>query len=714
MEFYPYEPTNANTGEQQVFGWLKEAFRDETGVLYFRYPLFSGTGSQLREPDFLLLHPNLGIWIIETKGIRIENISSIQGSEWYMQGAWHSSTERPIQQAEDQLYALKGKLERYPELRDGLSLHKCVALPFISRKEWTPFENLPSQEGCILFKEDLTPAAIHDSLRSRSGDITISKPIWEKILQALRGTVTDKPPRQIPANTPDPHPIRLIHEVETKLATLDTNQQKIAYEVPEGPQRLRGLAGTGKTVLFCKRIAKMHVKHPDWKIAFLFFSRSMYDSIQNLIQRYYKEMHPDGGEVDWDKVLVMHAWGARERRGFYRSVCSDNGIHAISVSEAKAAGHKSTDDAFLYAVKNLFEKKDKIPPTFDAILIDEGQDLPPVFYKLAYHVLKPPKRLYWAYDEAQGISSLTIPTAAEVFGRSSSGKPLVDLTGFYPGGMKRSHIMNRCYRTHRELLMTAHAINMGLFRKGGALQGLTNQQDWEEIGYKILAGDFRNASGSIRLTREGNVSPHPLDVAKNSRFLESQLVNLHEFTDFKSEIQWVTENICNDLKTGLKPEDLLIVCLDGEDSKDYMRILKQSLTSYQVPHFEAGEDSSTDVFRREGRVTVSGIYRAKGNEAWKVYVLRFEHAVKPVSWKREQEEIHKRNEAFVALTRSRAWCEISGLKSTVFDELREALAQLRGSDSELCFPAFNSRSIKRCLDDISQLELSFYAQTSGL
>ena len=97
-----------------------------------------------------------------------------------------------------------------------------------------------------------------------------------------------------------------------------------------------------------------------------------------------------------------------------------------------------------------------------------------------------------------------------------------------------------------------------------------------------------------------------------------------------------------------------------------------------------------DIFRLGGYVTIAPIFRAKGNEAWKVYVCRFHCAVEPLAW-RNEEEIHKRNEAFVALTRARVWSVVTGLESPVFAELQQAIEQ----SPYLIFPAFNQTTIKR-------------------
>jgi superfamily I DNA and RNA helicase len=61
------------------------------------------------------------------------------------------------------------------------------------------------------------------------------------------------------------------------------------------------------------------------------------------------------------------------------------------------------------------------------------------------------------------------------------------------------------------------------------------------------------------------------------------------------------------------------------------------------------------------------------------------------SRERDEAELRKRNEAFVALTRSRIWCAVTGLEDPIFDELRTAKQHY----PNLIFPAFNQKSLKR-------------------
>lgn len=74
-------------------------------------------------------------------------------------------------------------------------------------------------------------------------------------------------------------------------------------------------------------------------------------------------------------------------------------------------------------------------------------------------------------------------------------------------------------------------------------------------------------------------------------------------------------------------------------------------------------------FWYEGAITVSRIYRAKGNEADLVYVVGFDQVAQ------EESNIMLRNQLFVALTRARGWVHLSGVKgnSPLYQEMEQVI-----------------------------------------
>jgi hypothetical protein len=243
MDFHPFTPFDNNAAQNKVWDWLKQAFRQDEGVAYYRYPIFRRIGQLQREPDILLLHRELGLWVIECKGCYIRNIVSIQGHDWTMQ-EWHSESEAPIAQVEDQMFAVQNKLTERRETRGLVSCNFRVALPFVRREEWQDrkFDANPVTQGTVLVYEDLTPAALRKNLTEAAQchpQRSLTNEQWELIKGVLGGTLPNVQPREIPSGTSTENPVRVIHTIQSQIRMLDEQQQKIAFEIPPGPQRIR-------------------------------------------------------------------------------------------------------------------------------------------------------------------------------------------------------------------------------------------------------------------------------------------------------------------------------------------------------------------------------------------------------------------------------------------------------------------------------------------
>ena len=436
----------------------------------------------------------------------------------------------------------------------------------------------------------------------------------------------------------------------------------------------------------------MHLKHPDWDIALVFFTRSLYDLITGLLDQWIKRF--SCGEMQYDpktnlKLRVFHAWGAKEQPGLYRIICEHHGKRPGTVQNTN---ERQPNRGLIDLSKRLLEEI-TIEPMFDAILIDEGQDLvaeddlkyqdKQAIYWLAYQSLRPAdsehpeqKRLIWAYDEAQSLDSLKIPTAPELFGIDTNLNKAV--TGSYKGGIKKSEIMRRCYRTPGQILTSAHAIGMGLLRPEGMLTGLTNQKAWKEIGYEVV-GDGKFISGrQITLRRPPENSPNPISEIWGKPVLEFETYGSRQ-EEMKALAEKIMHNIVHD---GLNPSrDILVVILGSTyEAMELETQIAGFLMEYDidvyiptalklndlVPQYP---NHDPDKFWHEGGVTVSRITRAKGHEADMVYVVGFDNVA------RNENDVNFRNQLFVALTRARGWANLSGVGSyPMYEEMRKVIA----------------------------------------
>ncbi|MEL7078654.1 MAG: hypothetical protein AAFY50_06305 [Cyanobacteria bacterium J06648_1] len=712
MLFRPTRVIGANQSERKLWQALQSALEQEPGRAYLGFRPRHPNGRIIKESDVLIIHPEYGICVIECKGCQIEEIDYIDGDEWHMKEGWYSKTMQPLNQAKDAVFAVKKEVDDFIKYKldrpQALYINNThlVALPCITRQQWLEreFNELPTLRGAVLLQEDLTPENIRrqltDCIAIRQSHI--DDELWSKIWNfctrdGTRQKVARKSIEPISA-------VRLMNQIQYESLVLDGLQKKVANSIPPGPQRLRGLAGTGKTVLLAMRAAKMHCQYPDWDIAFVFFTKSLYSQTCRLIEIAYRELLNKRGEEqhgpNWDKLKVLHSWGGKKGGGFYADLALSNGLIPRIFNDVKNKPEQKGRE-FAYVCDHLESELTFVNPNYDAIIIDEGQDLPLSFYRLAYNALREPKRLYWAYDEAQGVNSLIVPNSESIFGRDGeTGELLVDLRGQYEGGAQKSYIMNSCYRSPRLLLMVGHAINMGLFRTEGILQGVTTKADWKDLGYEVSKdSDFLDrsvkAGKSITITRLDENSPHEVD-KPGSDFsdLTSSLLETHSFDSDNDERDWIAESVAKDINLrGFNPQDILITGVYGEGDREYLTTLKQALEKRGISAYHVGVDGNAKTFQRNDSVTIAHIFYAKGNEAWKVYACRFDYANNP--WRSHETILHKRNEAFAALTRSKAWCVVTGCHSPIFDELNTAISAY----PNFTFPAFNQKSLARITND---------------
>ncbi len=322
MEFIESGSDVPNHAEQATLQALRAALIDDEGIGYHRYPIFSADRSR-REPDLMLLHREWGLYVIECKGCRIHNIVRIDGQRWEM-ADWHSPYETPYSQGEDQLFSILGRFQSERSLRRGrtgtiLQGHVFIALPFISRAEWElkGLHLSPAAPTTIIFEDDLAPERLRQRLQQvpaeeRQEPLTDDQ--WQTALGILRGDPVlrreTRPEVARPASK-----AAMLREVEQQIQGIDQQQQKVAIQIPPGPQRLRGLAGSGKTVVMCMRAAHMHLRYPDWDIAYTFYTQSLRDQIQGYITRFYRWWSDK--DPNWNKIHILHGWGSRAASGMY-------------------------------------------------------------------------------------------------------------------------------------------------------------------------------------------------------------------------------------------------------------------------------------------------------------------------------------------------------------------------------------------------------------
>lgn len=712
-KFITTEPLgkSGQRGEGKVWEALKRVFAQRECIGYWRYPIFSKVGQTRKEPDILIADFELGLIVVEVKSVTIDQIVAIAGHWWQFQN-FYTSDGHPYEQAENQLFGLLGYCDREPGLRRLVTGRALVALPLITQQQWQQkgFSQLPScppiifqdylghdrdQQSVISSQSTTDNGLIHQIQRTipviKGGKLNNEQ--WKLLLAVLGGAPVFRKAVRRRTSTPNlqtPTPAEgtrgwVLLQAQAQLSELDWQQEQIGKQIPPGPQRIRGIAGSGKTILLCQKAAHMHLKHPDWDIALVFFSRSLYEPMIKQVDNWLRRF--SHGEVQYDpmnpKLRSLHAWGAKCQPGLYSIICEAAGVQPLTVYYTDS---KQPHEALAEACSLLLEKG-VIPQMFDAILIDEGQDLivdhqlkfedKQPFYWMAYQALRPvdpthpdTRRLIWAYDEAQSLESLNVPTASEVFGDQLAHL----VTGQYQDGIKKSEIVHRCYRTPGPILTAAHGLSMGLLRKAGMLSGITRTEDWQAIGYEVKGRFIRGQQITLRHVEE---SPHPIPQLWQKPVLEFEI-----YPSRQQEFTALAANILHNLKQdGLKASREILVLVLGSFFESMQLethvagfLMEQGINIFIPGATECNvlkpdpENRDPNKFWDEGAVTVSRIHRAKGHEADMVYVVGLDSVAK------DESNVTFRNQLFVALTRARGWVKLSGIgKYPMYEEIQRVI-----------------------------------------
>lgn len=419
-------------------------------------------------------------------------------------------------------------------------------------------------------------------------------------------------------------------EIEKEINSFDEYQKKAFMNDIIGPERVRGLAGSGKTVVLALKAAITHLRYPEADIVYTFYTKSLYQHIQRLITRFYRQY--DDKDPDWSKLRILHAWGSNSQRGVYYEACEDNDVPFYSFSTAQS---KSPSNPFGYACQTILDNE-KLAQNIDYIFIDEGQDFPESFIKLCLKICKGGK-IVWAYDELQTIFQTKTPKIESILEDSKFDGPEEDI------------ILFKCYRNPREVLLTAHAIGFGIY--GKIVQMVEDEDYWNDIGYKLTSGKLK----------EGNeiVIERPLENSLetiSNHFNINDIIRFNVCDDMPKEIETCVDNISKDIENGLLPDDILVIVADDRYAREYLSSIQLQLAKKGIKSNNIHSDKfSIKDFSIDKHVTLSTIHKAKGNEAFSVYVVGTDSLYSLIP------SIRERNLMFTAITRTKGWVTISGV-----------------------------------------------------
>lgn len=260
--------------------------------------------------------------------------------------------------------------------------------------------------------------------------------------------------------------------------------------------------------------------------------------------------------------------------GVYYNACLENGYQPKDFRTVA-----SQENPFSFVCSDLL-KQGPLQQAYDYTLMDEAQDFPPSFYQLCFRLTKGgdlDRNIIWAYDELQNIINVKVASPKETFGTAPSGISLIDLdraANKSQIGMAHDIVLYKCYRNPREILVCAHALGFGIY-SDTMVQTLENKAHWEDLGYEVETGDIRVGRKVVVMRPEAN---SPLVISR--RQTPDEIISTFVADNMAQEADWAVAEIQDFIKEGLNPNDVMVVCLDDRNARNYFKDISKKLDNW--------------------------------------------------------------------------------------------------------------------------------------
>ncbi|HEY9658854.1 MAG TPA: NERD domain-containing protein, partial [Allocoleopsis sp.] len=403
------------SGERRFAERLQQKLEDEYFLWYD-----IAIGKRRLHPDFILLHPHRGLFILEVKDWKLDTIREINPDTVTLLTAEGLKTvKNPLEQAKHYAFAVKGALERDTFLQEQSGKHQgSLVCPYaygvvftnITRRQFEATEGLS-----LIFPSHLL--ICQDEFYETVEVMTFQQRLWDMSHYSFGYTLS---PEQI-----DRIRWHLFPEIRISVEqVMDIQQEQLARTLGNGHRVVHGVAGSGKTLILiyrCQFLAEQITK----PILVLCYNICLASRL--------RQMMKEKGLGDRVKVRHFHGWCADQLKQ-YRIPFPDPNQYAGS------AFYEQQVQQVIDAVEAGF-----IPTgQYGAVLIDEGHDFEPHWLKLAVQMVDAETNsLLLLYDDAQNL-----------YGTKKRKPVSFNQLGIQARG--RTTILKVNYRNTYEVLTTAY------------------------------------------------------------------------------------------------------------------------------------------------------------------------------------------------------------------------------------------------------------------
>lgn len=415
--------TPLTKGEQMVLDFFDKNLSPEWEI--YIQPHLNGL-----RPDFVLLNPKVGIavfevkdWNLEAMPYEVEYSSSGKPELWARSrdGVDFRVKDNPV----EKVLLYKNSIANLycPQINNNCAdqstayLSLITAGVIVTTADTATLANLfyPFyQDRNLLGKaHPYHPLSGHDALISNDLETVFPNARWSsskfmkpEIADSLRRWLVEP---DFAATQRQPL------ELNPKQRQLATSRTKSGY------RRIRGAAGSGKSLVLAARAAQLSIEHKD--VLVVSFNITLWHYLRDLAVRYPLPGKTINRYITW---LHFHEWCKQV-------ICNDAGLD----NEYKALWQGNSDVSTVLEVEMVKLANRAIDVAgaqltkYDAILVDEGQDFHPLWWNTLRQVLKEDGEMLLVADETQDLFERARSWTEEAMNGAGFSGPWVQLETCY-------------------------------------------------------------------------------------------------------------------------------------------------------------------------------------------------------------------------------------------------------------------------------------------
>jgi hypothetical protein len=597
--------TSATAGERLFFTTLKTYLPDDYIVYY--EPEIQG-----RRPDFVIIGPDLGIVVLEVKDYTKKTLLQLNHDEWHIintSSGEQTIVKSPMRQARDNMFHVVDVLKKDKNLIQldgkykfqlkfpyghGVVFTRLYSKDFVQDGLYSVVEPSlcftrdeidPDKEG---FSEEIL---IEKILNMFVVPFRLREPLSFEDINAIRYHLFPEVRISAEFKPPVPYQDQLLLSLHD-IKTMDLHQENLAKQIGDKNRLIRGVAGSGKTIILASRAKMLSKQNPDWKILILCYNISLANAIQQMVNHMVNEpedlfdFDPAAKSVQNQNIIVrnFHAWMKND----------------LKMKEQQ--------------LPNLIEKlerKEAILPTYDAVLIDEGQDFEADWLRLVSLLIN---------EDTQSLL-LVEDRAQTIYQRKRS---YLQDTGFSFQG--RSKVLSINYRNTQQIVKFA----WDFYREHSLFKNKVVNRDLEG---EIIAPQSTKRRG-----------PEP-GIVKAANFSEEMKIVARSIKKLHIEKKVPFEDI------------LILYRVKRTHQLPIIDLIKRSLQDAGLPFYWMTEnDVSKRSYQKDDRtIKISTIDSSKGLDFRAVFIVNVDSMPFPLEQNKEREV----SLLYIGMTRAKEYLCIS-------------------------------------------------------